>query len=62
MTKRRGPDANGTDASSAPDTDELELVRRALASLKYGEIVIAVHDGKIVQIARTEKIRPPSRT
>jgi len=40
------------------DTDGLELIRRALASLKYGEIVIDVHDGKIVQIARTEKIRP----
>jgi hypothetical protein len=37
----------------------LELVRAALADLRFGEIVIAVHDGAIVQIARTEKTRPP---
>ncbi|MBX3157918.1 MAG: YezD family protein [Deltaproteobacteria bacterium] len=37
---------------------DLELVRRALHGLRYGEIKIAVHDGEIVQIARTEKLRP----
>jgi hypothetical protein len=41
------------------ETDPLELVRRALAGLRYGEVVIAVHDGEIVQIERTEKLRPP---
>lgn len=41
--------------------DPLELVRRALAGLRYGECVIAVHDGQIVQVARTEKFRPGSR-
>ena len=40
------------------DDDSLELVRKALAGLRFGEIVIAVHDGEIVQIARTEKLRP----
>lgn len=39
------------------DGDPLELVRTALTGLRYGEVVIAVHDGEIVQIARTEKIR-----
>ena len=38
--------------------DSLELLRRALAGLRYGECVIAVHDGEIVQVARTEKLRP----
>jgi hypothetical protein len=38
-------------------TDPLELVRRALAELRFGEIVIAVHDGEVVQVSRTEKIR-----
>jgi hypothetical protein len=42
----------------AKDSDALELVRRALTGLRFGEIVIAVHDGEIVQIARTEKLRP----
>jgi hypothetical protein len=40
------------------DRDILEQVRAALAGLRFGEIVIAVHDGEIVQIARTEKFRP----
>lgn len=44
------------------DSDPLDLVRRALAGLRFGEIVIAVHDGEIVQIARTEKLRPPRRS
>jgi hypothetical protein len=40
------------------ERETLEHVRAALAGLRYGEIVIAVHDGEVVQIARTEKIRP----
>ena len=45
---------------SKPDRDReaIEQVRSALTNLKYGEIVIAVHDGEIVQISRTEKFRP----
>jgi hypothetical protein len=49
---------SGTDDVS---DDSLELVRRALAGLRFGECVIAVHDGQIVQVARTEKFRPGSR-
>jgi len=40
-----------------PNDDPIDLVRTALAGLRFGEIVIAVHDGEIVQIARTEKFR-----
>jgi hypothetical protein len=40
------------------ETHNLELIRQALAGLRFGEIVIAVHDGEIVQVARTEKLRP----
>jgi hypothetical protein len=39
-------------------SQDLELIRNALAGLKFGELVIAVHDGEIVQISRTEKVRP----
>ena len=38
--------------------DTIELIRKALAGLRFGEVVIAVHDGEVVQIARTEKVRP----
>lgn len=37
---------------------DLDLIRNALTGLKFGELVIAVHDGQIVQISRTEKVRP----
>ena len=37
---------------------DLDLIRNALANLRFGEITIAVHDGEIVQISRTEKTRP----
>jgi hypothetical protein len=37
------------------------LVKRALDGLRFGECVIAVHDGEIVQVARTEKLRPQRR-
>jgi hypothetical protein len=39
----------------------LELVREALASLSYGQVVITVHDGQIALIERTEKMLPPRR-
>ena len=41
------------------DRAALDLIRNALAGLKFGELVIAVHDGEVVQISRTEKFRPP---
>jgi hypothetical protein len=47
---------------TAPVRDKdrvLDLIRNALAGLKFGELVISVHDGEVVQIARTEKLRPP---
>jgi len=41
---------------------DLEIIRNALAGLRYGELVIAIHDGEIVQISRTEKVRPRDKT
>ena len=39
----------------------LDLVRTALRGLKFGQIVITVHDGVVAQVERTEKLRPPRR-
>jgi hypothetical protein len=36
----------------------LRLVGEALHDLRYGEIVIQVHNGQVVQIDRTDKLRP----
>lgn len=37
----------------------VQQVLNALAELRYGSIEITVHDGRVVQIERREKIRPP---
>ncbi|HLU67904.1 MAG TPA: YezD family protein [Kofleriaceae bacterium] len=36
----------------------LQLVADALDGLRYGELVIRVHGGQVVQIDRTVKLRP----
>jgi len=42
----------------------LEEVRKQVGSLRFGQVQIVVHDGRIVQIEKVEKIRfdPKSRT
>ena len=35
----------------------LEVVRKQVASLSFGVVQITVHDSKVVQIEKTEKIR-----
>jgi hypothetical protein len=39
-------------------TDAMTLVAEALQGLRYGEVVIQVHNGQVVQIDRTDKLRP----
>ena len=35
----------------------LELVRRQVASLKFGTVQIIVHDSRVTQVERVEKVR-----
>ena len=35
----------------------LETVRQQVAGLRYGVVQIVIHDARVVQIERTEKIR-----
>ena len=34
------------------------LVAEAIASIRYGAVEINIHDGRIVQIEKREKLRP----
>lgn len=52
--------------SSSPPTGvdpaasaSLEAVAKALRGLRFGMVTITVHDGMIVQVDRTEKLRLP---
>ncbi|MCR4402012.1 MAG: YezD family protein [Firmicutes bacterium] len=37
--------------------EALDQIVRAISSVSYGQVVIMVQDGKVVQIDRTEKVR-----
>ncbi|GIN20916.1 MAG TPA: DUF2292 domain-containing protein [Bacillus bacterium] len=41
------------------DNEKLRLIVEALSKLRFGELQITVHEGKIVQINRIEKQRFP---
>jgi hypothetical protein len=41
----------------SPNDIALDRVRDALAGLRYGEVTLIVHDGTVVQVERTEKLR-----
>jgi hypothetical protein len=56
-------DANGSDLQDFREAiwaGEQELLRefvRALRTIRYGSIVLTLHDGRIVEIQKTERIR-----
>ncbi len=37
----------------------LSIVRDRVAGLRYGTVQIVVHDGRVTQVERTEKVRLP---
>jgi hypothetical protein len=39
--------------------DWIGLVRQKVESLRFGVVQLVVHDGRVTQIERTEKIRLP---
>lgn len=40
-----------------PDDEWLTRIHEAVAGLRYGTVQIVVHDGRVVQIERTERFR-----
>lgn len=42
---------------SANEVELLCELIRALRSIRYGSVVLTVHDGRLVEIHKTEKIR-----
>ena len=44
-----------------PDSPEwLSIVRDHVENLRYGVVQLVVHDGRVTQIERTEKVRLPA--
>lgn len=53
-------ETNGTRVNRWADElggQTLDQIMRAIRSVVYGQVVIMVQDGKVVQIDRTEKVR-----
>jgi hypothetical protein len=48
---------NADDAHAARTTEALARIRAALDGLRYGEVVVKVQDGVVVQVERTERVR-----
>jgi hypothetical protein len=48
-------------ADPPADTGWLELVRWHVGSLSYGLVQIIVHDGRVTQIEKTERVRLDDR-
>lgn len=44
------------------DSDWINVLRQHVASLRFGVIQVVIHEGRVVQIERTEKYRIPPRT
>jgi len=56
MTTLTPPEA-GSDATVPLPPALLQVLARTLASLRYGTIELTVHDGRVVQLERREKVR-----
>jgi len=50
-------DGSKNKRGSVANDSILKEIAGVLASLKYGDIVIKVHDSKIIQVEKTEKVR-----
>jgi hypothetical protein len=52
-----GSEGSGSVAVGDESADWVQVVRKHVGSLQYGVIQIGVHDGRVVQIERTERLR-----
>ena len=43
--------------AAIPADPQFESIRRQIASLRFGVVQVVVHEGRIVQVDRTEKFR-----
>lgn len=60
FTKERKSRLDGAPHRNGPDLDGQGLTQHvldALAGIRFGSVEVVVHDGRIVQIERREKVR-----
>jgi hypothetical protein len=47
----------GTERDHDVEPEWLRLVRQHVTSLKFGSVLITVHDSRVTQVERSEKVR-----
>jgi hypothetical protein len=53
----KSPESAG---SADPDlAGALDLIRKALRGVQFGEVKVIIQDSVVVQVERTERMRPP---
>ena len=57
MIQMKSNDNEQSVASGEKNNSWLELIAEQVASLRFGVVQIVVHDSRVVQIERTEKVR-----
>ena len=57
MSKEMDPSNNTSSSDSGSDQHWLGIVREQVNSLRYGVVEIVVHDSRVVQIEKTERVR-----
>lgn len=57
MSEQIVSDSERQPATEVPGVDWLELVRRHAGALKFGTVLITVHDSRVIQVDRSEKVR-----
>jgi hypothetical protein len=64
--ERSGPTSNRAEelerGLSLDERDLLHEIFRALRVIRYGSVLLAVHDGHVVEIQKTERVRKGSAT
>lgn len=48
---------NGADSSRKSENNWLEVVERQVRGLKFGSVEITVHEGRVVQVETSVKVR-----
>jgi hypothetical protein len=57
MSTRPGANGAGTDAPSSQERAALQAVLDALRTIEYGSVLIKIHQGKVVGIETSTKMR-----
>ncbi len=58
MNSSAHPENQARTADASEST--LHTIGQMLNGLRFGQITVIIHEGRVVQIDRTERFRPPS--